>query len=383
MKTLDRYLVGYQLRVVAGVLALFVILIFLTHVIEDLDTMVRNKATVFQSIEFFLLNLPPSIPQLLPFAFLLGSIMTGHTLMRKGEVTGMLAGGVSPRRIFAGVLVISAFASFLLIVVWDRVSIPSAQRANEVIRTIKGQEEKVTERGMFAILPNNRLLHVQTYHGPERILLGLTLLEFGGGDTMKLQRRIESPRAVVIDEDAGLWRLSHVTERVFSSTEVVSATDSIRTATDPISGLTPIPHTTFHSFMDMALVATKSGDRSFKESDPKDMTLLQLNEYIRRIDAAGERTTHYRYEFHRRLAYPWNCLGLAVAGLVIAIRRGGRHIALEMAIGMLVASGFYTLQTFVDTLAVRGFLEPVVAVWTPPLLFAIVGMILLGRAGQR
>lgn len=385
MKTLDRYLVNHQVRVVTGVLALFILLMFLTRILEDLETMISNTAPPILALEFFVLNVPPAIPQLLPFAFLLGSILTGHNLMRKGEFTGMLAGGVSPRRIFAGVLVFSAISSILLILIWDRVSIPSAQGAKRVIRQIKGQEEKVTNRGMFAMLPNNRMLHVQTYNQPEQVLLGVTVLEFGGRDGMNLIRRIESPRAKLANQESGLWNLEQATERIFYATQILEAiskraSGAVVAASEEAAKL-PIPLTRFHALLPCTLVGSGQGGHSLQEGDPKYMTLLQLTDYIRRIREAGERTTHYRYEFNRRLAYPWNCFGLALAGLVIAIRRGGTHIAIEMAIGLLAASAFYTLQTFLDTLATKGIFEPILSGWIPPVLFSAVGLKMLGRAG--
>lgn len=366
MKTLDRYLMGYQAKVVLGILALFLLLVLMVQILEDLDIMVEHNATVWEAVQFYIYNLPYSVPQLLPYAFLLGSVLTAHHLVRKGEVAGMLAAGISPRRIFSGVLLLAAATSILLIIAWDRIAVPARQMSRTVMSQIKDDTTQTTERGIFTVLRDNRILHVQIPGSEDNPMLGVTLLEFNKEDGMRLTRRLDAARARPIESGQGDYMLEDVRIHRYPGTGAGDATSR-----------SVIVDSTEYQIFESAL-----GESAINRTHYKDMKLLDLRARIKRLEDVNEETVRYRYHFQERIAYPWNCFALALLGLIVPLRRRGMNIVLEMAIALILVVCFYIVQTFFETLGNEGTLNVVLCAWVTPVLFSVGAFWVLERTGQ-
>lgn len=349
-----------QARGVSAVLGVFVLLLFMTRVLEDLDNMVQQKASVWTAAQFFLLNLPPDIPRLLPFAFLIGSVFTAHHLVRRGEVTGMLSGGMSPRRIFAGVIYLAVLSSILVTLAWDVLAVPSERAKNALWSEIKQQQTTTGSSGVFHLLSDGRIVHAATFDPVDRVVTGLTLLEFDPVNPVVVQRHIEAAKAKREADDSE-WDLSDVVVREM----VKSATGETRIDVQFVPLLRTSLFTELEDYGGRINV----------------MRWQDIRDYIRRLHAAGEEPLRYIYASHVRIAYPWNCLAMALAGVVIAIRRRGTHVVVEVAIAMAVAVAFHSLNSFCESVGESGRLPAWLCAWFPPALLTAVGLRLLGRAG--
>jgi lipopolysaccharide export LptBFGC system permease protein LptF len=80
---------------------------------------------------------------------------------------------------------------------------------------------------------------------------------------------------------------------------------------------------------------------------------------------------------HYRVALPWTCLIVVfiAAPLAIGFTRGGVLSNVAAAIGLVFANNF--LMHFFLALGEGNRIPPVIAAWTPNVLFAIVGGLLL------
>lgn len=365
MKTLDRYLMTYQAKLVTGILALFVLLLLMVQVLEDLDLMMRYDATASEAIRFFAYNLPWNIPQLLPYAFLIGSVLTAHHLVRKGEVAGLLAAGISPRRIFSGVLLLAAAASLLLIVAWDRVAIPARAMSRVIESQIKQERTTTTERGLFTVLTENRTLHVQITGSEDIPMVGVTVLEFDQETGMRLERRLDALRARPMKERPGTFQLEEVLVHRYpaGATETVSETD-------------------WHAALPYQMFEGETAAPAFNPNRYKELPFAHLHDHIQRLEAVGEQTVRYRYHLQERLAYPWNCFALALLGLIVPLRRRGMNMVIELSIALVLVVCFHIVQTFFETLGNEGTLNVMVAAWFTPVAFSAAAFWILERTGQ-
>jgi LPS export ABC transporter permease LptG len=82
-------------------------------------------------------------------------------------------------------------------------------------------------------------------------------------------------------------------------------------------------------------------------------------------------------EWHKRLAFPLAALVFAVIAFPLAVRshRGGRSIALVGSLAILVS--YYLILTSLENSALRLRLPAGLAIWTPNVLFAVIGLSLL------
>ncbi|MFH1857619.1 MAG: LptF/LptG family permease [Candidatus Omnitrophota bacterium] len=105
----------------------------------------------------------------------------------------------------------------------------------------------------------------------------------------------------------------------------------------------------------------------------KDMSFKELLEKIERyqnekIDAAPLVT-----EIHMRLAMAFSSLVFVLIGLPLAIRTGRSEKSINFAICLAIAFVYWILMALGEALSVRNVLPPMLAMWFPNILLAIIG----------
>lgn len=83
-------------------------------------------------------------------------------------------------------------------------------------------------------------------------------------------------------------------------------------------------------------------------------------------------------QFHTRLVFPLFNLILPALGLAVMLRREVRSLMLGFGICLVVGLVFFAVYLFFVNLGSKGGLDPVVAAWTPVVLFVAVDLWFLG-----
>jgi lipopolysaccharide export system permease protein len=111
------------------------------------------------------------------------------------------------------------------------------------------------------------------------------------------------------------------------------------------------------------------------------LTTPQLRRFIRMEELRGsEGLNTYKVESYHRDASPFSVIILTVIGAVIATRkiRGGSGI--HLALGLVLAATFVIMDKFSVTFATKGNFSPMLAAWTPNIIFGVVAVWLYRRA---
>ena len=114
-----------------------------------------------------------------------------------------------------------------------------------------------------------------------------------------------------------------------------------------------------------------------------ELSYSELMIYIEKIRSAGYDATRYVVELHAKLSYPFLSLVMVLIGIPFALktaRSGG--VALNIGISILIAFAdgvlFYVFLSFGKS----GVLPPLVAAWTPTVLFSLAGVFTLMSVRQ-
>ena len=93
--------------------------------------------------------------------------------------------------------------------------------------------------------------------------------------------------------------------------------------------------------------------------------------YIRGIN-------RYRVEIHKKFSLPFACIVFVLVGAPLGImaRRGGFAVATALSLGFFVV--YWGLLIAGEELADRGLLSPILGMWSPNIVLAFVGILLLG-----
>jgi lipopolysaccharide export system permease protein len=97
--------------------------------------------------------------------------------------------------------------------------------------------------------------------------------------------------------------------------------------------------------------------------------------YIRQVN-------RYRVEIHKKYSIPFACLIFVLVGSPIAIRMGKAGMNTAIGLSMLFFLVYYICLIGGEKLADRGILSPIVAMWSPNVVFGIAAALLLRNAAR-
>ncbi|HWZ12724.1 MAG TPA: LptF/LptG family permease [Acidobacteriaceae bacterium] len=342
----------------------FVLLALLFSFFELLGDIVRNRAPLI-TVGEYLINLSPMmIYTITPLSVLIAVLITMGLLNRNSELTAIKATGVSLYRVITPVLLIAATIGAMLFA-FDELYLPAANRRQEALRSvIKGKPAQTflrpDRKWMFGAQQPDKPEHIFYYQffDPDRDqFANISIFEFSP-NSFELSRRIYAT-AAHWEPRLNRWVFERGWERTFNGNEV--------------AGYSTFDVRTYPEIAESPQYFKKESLQSFE------MSFGELRRYIRDLSQSGFDTMRLRVALNHKLSYPVITLVMAVLAVPFALsmgRRGsltGIAVAIGVAIAYWVAAGLFEAMGNVNTL------PPLLAAWSPDLLFGLAGGYLLLR----
>lgn len=338
------------------------ILIIVTVVIdvtEKIDDFRNAKLGVKQIIfEYYVYFVPFIVNLLTPICIFLSVIFFTARLANDTEIVAMLSAGISLYRLFLPYLwtsmLISGLSFYLnaYIVPYatvKRMDFEYAYIKNKFIYAERDIHKKIAPDLYFYASSFNQFENTAYQFSLERIENNL------------LQSKLLASRGVYVDSTKK-WRLENVKIR-----NLYYEAGPSRAFREEVIHKT---------IVDTALLLSPS-DIYKRENFLYGMTLTELNEYIALESLRGsDFLPELLVNRMERFAFPFAGIILTLIGfsLSTAKKRGG--IALSLGIGIVLAFIFIILVQLGKTLA-GAFLDPLIGLWLPNIIFLIIGLILL------
>jgi LPS export ABC transporter permease LptF/LPS export ABC transporter permease LptG len=362
---LDEYVMrSYAANFVLS-LGTFVLLDVVFTFFELMGDIIRNQ-TPFIIVGEYLINLLPYIINVVtPLCSLLAVLITFGALNRSSELTAMKATGISLYRVVAPILVVAAILSAALFA-FDESYLPDANRRQEQYRAmikdkpaqtfllpgrqfISGQTDKTGDPA--------RIFYYVAYDPDHQVFVDLTVFEFDPL-SFSLERRIYA-KNVRWDPTVHQWIFDDGWQRSFSG--------------ETIASYKTFDITTFPEIREQPAYFTK-------EDKPSDeMSYGELNKYIADLRQSGFDTIKLRVQLDNKLAVPTITLVMAILAVPFAVSMGKRGGLAGIATAIGVAICYWVIAGIFSSMGDINTLPPMLAAWSPDLLFAITGTYLLLR----
>jgi LPS export ABC transporter permease LptG len=348
-------------------LGTFALLYVVFTFFELMGDIVRNQ-TPFIIVGEYLVNLIPFIVNAVtPLCSLLAVLITFGALNRSSELTAMKATGISLYRVVAPVLVVAAILAAALFA-FDESYLPDANRRQEQYRAeiknkpaqtfllpgrkwISGESDKPGDPA--------RIFYYQAFDpDPDHYAFAnLTIFEFDPTN-FTLQRRIHA-ESVRWDPTVNRWVFDNGWQRTFSG-ETVSSYQTFTVATFP--------------------EITEQPSYFKKEDKPSDeMSYGELTKYIADLRQSGFDTIKLQVQLANKIAIPAITLVMAILAVPFAVSMGKRGGLAGIATAIGVAISYWVVAGIFSSMGDINTLPPMLAAWSPDLLFAITGSYLLLR----
>jgi lipopolysaccharide export system permease protein len=113
-----------------------------------------------------------------------------------------------------------------------------------------------------------------------------------------------------------------------------------------------------------------------------DMSLAELRQGIGSASVGRKMRLDMSLELHRRFALPFACFIFVLVGMPLGIQhqRTGKGAGFSLSIGVLLI--YYIVLSAGKALGERNLLHPAAAVWTPNLLFLVLGLYLFRKTAR-
>ncbi|HRF84977.1 MAG TPA: LptF/LptG family permease [Alloprevotella sp.] len=131
------------------------------------------------------------------------------------------------------------------------------------------------------------------------------------------------------------------------------------------------------------IIMMEPSDFFYTNNQQETMTLPQLDEFIDRQKlrgAAGVST--FEVEFHKRFAMPFAAFILTIIGVSLSCEKRKGGMGTSIGIGLALSFSYILFQTISATFAINAGWPPMISVWIPNLLFALIAFILFKKTPQ-
>jgi lipopolysaccharide export system permease protein len=355
MKIFFRYLFARLFIPFAICLCACTLIWIMADLYGNLDDFLENKINVFKILYFYVLQVPSMLVQVLPAALLFSTLWTLINLNRRCELVAFQSGGMAPIWLFSPFFV---FALIWVVILAFDLNWPAAKAQvtrERLLAQVKGQNAK---RNVFVNLPyidsvNRRIWFFQSLDTNQGTANGVEILQrdADGHDMVKYF----SQKA---EWNGEFWRLTGVLKIVFGVTGAVQDQKT-------------------YAELDLPDITTPPKQLSLIVSQPDQLTVAQLSQYIATSTATQEHLAGYRTEWWYRMLYPFSLIVLMLFALLQGTRTD-RRTAVAGVFGIILVLLAYIMVMNVFMAAGRfNRLPPFVAVIATEVIFGAIGLHLL------
>ena len=354
---LDWYVLKQGLRVSvlagSGLLALFYIASF----IDLSDHLFKGRTTAFDVMTYLWWASPQFAYYLVPLAVLMGALVTIGALTKNTELVVMKACGISLYRSAAPLLILAIIGSAILLGLEEGVLAVSNRRADAINNTIRGRFPTATDLNRRWVTANNGNVYQYLYFEPgQNRLNGLSIYEFGKDPSKLVRRKYFSYATFKGDREAKgqvIWEGTKGWERDFA------------------------PKYKFAEFTNKPIAMEGPGYFASERPDAQYMSYRQLSEHVASLRAGGFNVVPYVVALHRKLAFPFVTIIMALIAVPFAVTTGKRGAMYGIGAGIVLAILYWTAISVFGAIGAGGLMAPALAAWAPNIIFGCAAMYML------
>lgn len=353
----------YLMREITGIfvlgLTIFTLVLLMGRMVKLMEMVVANGVPLAEVLRLIVLLLPSFLVLTIPMAFLLAVLLAFGRLSSDNEITVLKASGLSLGALLPPVLLTASAAALLTLFIsveavpWGNTGFK--QMTMDVAR--KYAASAIRERIFRDDLPGI-VLYVDQYDEARRTMQRVMIQD--SRDAERPLTIFAKSGLISSDDGTGVLRILLKNGTIHTQQKddyrLISFGEYLLTAESGRS--TPLVRTE----MDLGIGELRSGIVSSKVSP---QTRLKM-----------------ATELHSRFAFPFATFVFAILALPLGLsnRRSGKGSGFTISILILLV--YYVLLSFLRTLAEKGGISPVLAVWLPNLIFLSIGLLLLRLASQ-
>jgi lipopolysaccharide export system permease protein len=349
-----------------GLLA-FTVILFTAKILKLVELVVTRGLPLLKIGKLFTLILPTFLEMTVPMALLLGILLGLGRLSSDQEIAALKASGISPLQILLPIGMVALFISLLTLLITTLVRpVVNLALNKELYNIAKGHVVTALREKVFNDNFPNVLIYVEEVVPPGNTSQGILIVD-----------RRNSERENIIFSKVALFLTDEE-----SRTLNLKLFDGIIHERE--KNKSSFSQTHFNVYNVKLDLEEAFGFIQQKERRPKEMSLRQLGRTIRSKEVKGIKPTPEVMELHQRFSFAFAPLVFSLLGVSLAMMptpsRTGRPWGLASCFFWLLV--YYALLSMGKALGEREIILPVVGLWLPNLVLALVATHFFRKAVQ-
>jgi LPS export ABC transporter permease LptF/LPS export ABC transporter permease LptG len=356
---LDDYVLRDFVVYLTMILASFLVLLVVFTLFELLGDIIRNQISLLVVGEYLLNVVPFFLYNSTHLCILLAVLITFGLMQRSNEITAIKASGLSIYRVVVPVLVATTLLATGLFF-FDQLYLPRANKRQDALRNqIKGKPAQTylnpDRKWIFGQKSN---IYYYQLFDPDRNQFGnLAVFQFDPG-SFQLTHRIYADRAHW-EERLHRWVCTQGWERSLHGPAIED----------------------YHTF-DVATFAAVSEPPPYFKKEVKqssEMNYHELGRYIHDLQESGFDVVRLKVQLEEKLAFPLITLVMALLAIPFSLSTGKRGAVAGIAAAVGIGVVQIIVSRLFESMGNVNQLPPVLAAWSPDVIFGLVGGYLILR----
>ena len=355
MTILFRY-VTREILICFAIVLMTVLSIYLAiEFIEKIDNFMERGLSVGRCLVFLLYKLPYIFVQIAPVGFLLSILVALGLMSKNNEVIALKSCGIGKSRLLKPILTMGCLGCVLLFLVSEFIVPIFMDNANRIwLQEVRQKKIYATKTNDIWMRLPRQIIHINQYIPEQKRLSGITIHTFDEG--FQLVERIDAQSGVYAKE--GQWRLEEAYHQLYGEGAEIRQAAMKKQFT--------------------ARIELHPDDLSQAAKRSDEMGLAELSRYIEKVEREGYGATHYRVDYHSKIAASFICIFLSVMGAGIGLRGKLREgLPVSITYGLCIAFLYWIFNSFCLSLGYAEVMPPILAAWVANLVFSCASGFLL------
>jgi len=358
MRLLDRYIVRNFLQPYIYCIIGFLSIWLIFDISDNSSTIFDERAPLGLVVHFYWTQIPQVLVILLPVALLLALLFALGRMSRANEIVSMLTAGVSVPRVVFPLLIIGLLTTGVTLSLNSSLAAHAElERKNFFDQVNHGGVREITiSAQVFRNRTDNRTWYVARFKPNSNDFSGVQVVQQDADGNIT---RNYIATDATYDPATKNWRFNQ--SKVVNYDREGNIVDEALHDSLTITGWSETPFRL-----------------SSANTRPEFLGISELDEYLRyNSDFPETLLAPFRTQLQYRWALPWTCFVVAIMAtpLGIGYSRRGILASVAAAIGLVFAMNF--LVHLFLALGEGDRVSPIVAGWTPNVIFLIIGLYLM------
>jgi lipopolysaccharide export system permease protein len=354
-KIIDFYISRKFLGTFIYSIALIISIAIVFDISENLDEFISKDIPTKEIIFRYYMNFVPYFANLFSPLFTFISVIYFTSKMAYNtEIIAILSSGMSYKRLMRPYLFSAAIIASFSYILGNYV-IPSANRERiDFKNQYINQKTYQTERNIHRQIEPGVYIYMQQF--TNNIGYQFTLEKF---ENQKLVEKITASN-ISWNEDSSMWVINTYWKRTFKDNKEYI-----------IPGYR----------IDTVLNTTPS-DYKVELDEMEALKTNQLRAEIKSMKLRGVNSVEFAIERHKRISGPFSAFILTIIGVSLASRKIKGGLGFHLGLGLLLSFSYILFMQVSVVFAVNGNTPPVLAVWIPNLMYAVIAFFLFRWAAK-